>query len=182
MVEGILSVSKIEAGVLVGRRRAVKPSQLVESAVAPLRVRARDQKIALTTRAPDAPLVEVDEESVVLVLTNMLTNAFKHTGEGGGVAITAEAQGDAVRFDVTDTGSGIAEEHRPRLFEKFYRVPGSPPGGTGLGLSIARDIVFAHEGEIGVESTVGTGSRFWFRIPARRSLEESGEGAALPSG
>ena len=92
----------------------------------------------------------------------------------------AGAVDESVRFEVTDTGSGIPEEHRPRLFEKFYRVPGSPPGGTGLGLSIARDIVFAHDGEIGVESALGKGSRFWFRLPARRPLGESGESAAAP--
>jgi signal transduction histidine kinase len=180
LVEGILSVSKIEAGVLVGRRRTVAPSKLVEQAVAPFRVRAADQRIALATRAPDMPFVEVDEDSVVLVLTNMLTNAFKHTPEGGRIEVTAEAADDTVRFNVTDTGGGIPEEHRPRLFEKFYRVPGSPPGGTGLGLSIARDIVFAHEGEIGVESTVGKGSRFWFYLPSRRPQSQSSEWPAVP--
>ncbi len=181
LVEGILSVSKIEAGVLVGRRRVVAPSKLVESAVAPFRVRATDQRIALATRAPDMPFVEVDEDSVVLVLTNMLTNAFKHTPEGGRIEVTAESVDDTVRFNVTDTGGGIPEEHRPRLFEKFYRVPGSPPGGTGLGLSIARDVVFAHDGEIGVESTVGKGSRFWFYLPSRRPQSQSSEWPAAPS-
>ncbi len=149
--------------------------------VAPFRVRATDQRIALATRAPDMPFVEVDEDSVVLVLTNMLTNAFKHTPEGGRIEVTAESVDDTVRFNVTDTGGGIPEEHRPRLFEKFYRVPGSPPGGTGLGLSIARDVVFAHDGEIGVESTVGKGSRFWFYLPSRRPQSQSSEWPAAPS-
>lgn len=181
LVEGILSVSKIEAGVLVGRRRALEPRKLVEAAVAPFRVRAADQRLTLEVKAPDQPLVEVDEDSVVLVLTNMLNNAFHHTPAGGRIEVTAEPVDDSVRFNVSDTGSGIPEEHRPRLFEKFYRVPGSPPGGTGLGLSIARDIVFAHEGEIGVDSAVGKGSRFWFRLPARRSMDKSSESPAISS-
>jgi signal transduction histidine kinase len=175
LVEGILSVSKIEAGVLVGRRRAVEPVALVDKAVGPFRIPAADRKITLVAQAPHAPRVEVDQDSVVLVLTNMLQNALKHTPEGGRIELTVDASEDGVYFNVRDTGPGIAPEHRPRLFEKFYRVPGSPPGGTGLGLSIARDIVFAHDGEIGIESELGKGSRFWFRLPVRQGLVESGD-------
>ncbi|MEZ0227348.1 MAG: sensor histidine kinase, partial [Planctomycetota bacterium] len=166
IVEGILSAARIEAGALVGRRHPASPRALVERAVAPLRIAATDKSIALSAEAPDAPLVAVDEESAVLVLTNMLVNALKHTPQGGKIGVRVFAQDGRVRFEVSDTGPGIAAQHLPHLFEKFYRVPGSPTGGSGLGLSIARDVVFAHEGEIGVESEVGQGSRFWFHLPA----------------
>ncbi len=166
IVEGILSAARIEGGSLVGRRRPVSPRALVEKSVAAQRLAAADKGVTLTAEAVEAPLVAVDEESAVLVLTNMLVNALKHTPQGGRITARAFDDEGGVRFEVADTGPGIAPEHRPRLFEKFYRVPGSPSGGTGLGLAIARDIVFAHEGEIGVESTVGEGSRFWFRLPS----------------
>jgi signal transduction histidine kinase len=165
VVEGILSASRIEAGTLVGRRRSVAPRALVESAVAPFRLPAGDKRVALTCDAVEEPHVEVDPDSVVLVLTNLLSNALRASSADGKISVTAKAVPEGVLFDVTDTGPGIAPEHRARIFEKFYRVPGSPPGGTGLGLSIARDVVFAHQGEIGLESQVGKGSRFWFRLP-----------------
>ena len=71
-----------------------------------------------------------------------------------------------LRFEVTDQGPGIPHEHRGALFEKFFRVPGSPSGGSGLGLFIARGIVHAHGGRIGVNSEPGKGATFWFTIPA----------------
>jgi signal transduction histidine kinase len=70
-----------------------------------------------------------------------------------------------MRFTVTDTGKGIPQEYRERIFEKFFRVPEAEPKGTGLGLYIAREIVRGHDGEIGVESESGKGSTFWFTIP-----------------
>ncbi len=166
IVEGILSAARIEAGALVGRRRRVTPRELVAKATLDYRIPASDKRVTLETAVEDGPVIEVDEESVVLVLANMLSNALKHTPTGGKITVAAGPLDGQVRFEVADTGTGIPAEYQPHLFEKFYRVPGSPPGGTGLGLAIARDIVFAHDGEIGVESEVGKGSRFWFRLPA----------------
>jgi signal transduction histidine kinase len=70
-----------------------------------------------------------------------------------------------MRFAVTDTGKGISQEYRDRIFEKFFRVPDTEPRGTGLGLYIAREIVRSHGGDIGVESEPGKGSMFWFTVP-----------------
>ncbi len=72
-----------------------------------------------------------------------------------------------MRFEVADTGEGIAPEHQQRVFEKFYRVPGASTGGAGLGLSIAQEIVQAHGGEMGVTSQPGQGSTFWFTLPLK---------------
>lgn len=166
LVEGILSVSKIEAGAFVGRRHPATPHELIDEAVKPVRLGAADKRIALDVKGAVEPRVDVDGESIVLVLSNFLTNALKHTPAGGSISVDAVAENGSVRFEVKDTGPGIAREHQARIFEKFYRVPGSPAGGTGLGLSIARDIVLAHDGEIGVESEPEKGSRFWFRLPA----------------
>jgi signal transduction histidine kinase len=70
-----------------------------------------------------------------------------------------------IRFEVSDRGPGIPKQHQAGLFEKFFRVPGSPEGGSGLGLFIARGVVQAHGGEIGIESEPEKGSTFWFNVP-----------------
>ena len=81
------------------------------------------------------------------------------------MVVRARAEGERVRFEVADTGVGIAPEHQSRIFEKFYRVPGENTGGAGLGLSIAQEIVQAHGGEMGLTSQPGQGSTFWFTLP-----------------
>ena len=77
----------------------------------------------------------------------------------------ARPQHDSVRFEVEDHGIGIPPEYRQRIFEKFFRVPGTKGEGIGLGLYLAREIVLAHGGDMGVESETGKGSRFWFTLP-----------------
>jgi signal transduction histidine kinase len=84
--------------------------------------------------------------------------------------------GEAVRFEVSDTGEGIAPEYQERIFEKFFRVPGTRAGGVGLGLYLAREIVQAHGGDMGVESAPGRGSTFWFTVP--RMAERVAEATA----
>ena len=100
---------------------------------------------------------------------NLLDNAITHTPEDGRVTVSAHATVGAVIVAVADTGSGIAPEDLPRLFDRFYRADPSrarSTGGTGLGLTIARRIVEAYGGSITAESTVGQGSRFMVRLPA----------------
>src|SRR5439155_23759525 len=96
--------------------------------------------------------VLADEERVGLVFANLIRNAIRHAPAGTAVRLSAKKMGAAYRFEVADEGPGIAREHQARVFEKFYRVPGTSGAGAGLGLSIAREIVTAHGGEIGVES------------------------------
>ena len=111
-----------------------------------------------------------DPERVRLVLGFLLDNALANTPAGGSVTVSARADGERVRFAVTDTGRGIPEEHQARLFERFYQVPGSEDRGrAGLGLSIARDLVQSHGGEIRVESQEGRGTTVWFTLPMARS-------------
>lgn len=168
VVEGILSVARIEEGGLVSRRQVVPPAAIVEAVVGPLRVTASTRGVELTAEAPSAPTCLADQDSVVIALGNIVQNALRHTPEGGRVAVRAFPLEGAVRFEVQDTGEGIAPEHHARLFSRFYRVPGSPSGGTGLGLSITRDVVHAHGGEVGVLSSPGQGSTFWFTLPCER--------------
>jgi signal transduction histidine kinase len=100
-----------------------------------------------------------------VLFDNLINNALRHTPPGGNVILRALPESGAIRFEVHDSGPGIAAEHLDRIFERFYRVPGTTGGGAGLGLSIAKEIVQAHHGKIGVTSEPGQGSTFWFTLP-----------------
>jgi two-component system phosphate regulon sensor histidine kinase PhoR len=111
-------------------------------------------------------------EELLSATGNIVTNAVRYTPEGGKIdirlAVDADGRG---RFEVTDTGPGIAREHVPRLTERFYRVDGSrsrETGGTGLGLSIVKHVVQRHGGELVIDSEPGKGSTFRLVLPAAR--------------
>src|SRR5262249_4192078 len=110
--------------------------------------------------------VLADPERVALVLSNLVSNAVRHTPAGGQITLRARPTNGWVRFEVSDTGAGIAAEYQTHLFEKFFRVPGTSADGAGLGLFIAKEIVEGHGGEIGVKSEEGRGSTFWFTLPS----------------
>jgi signal transduction histidine kinase len=116
--------------------------------------------------------VLVDSERIGLVFDNLIGNAIRHSPNGGRIDVRAVPDGQRVRFEVQDQGPGIAPEYRQRIFEKFFRVPGTKGEGVGLGLYISREIVLAHGGDMGVESEPGHGSRFWFtlRVPGAPAL------------
>jgi NtrC-family two-component system sensor histidine kinase KinB len=123
--------------------------------------------------------VAADRERIHLVLVNLVSNAIRHTPAGGAVRVMAAFGPDGhVIFRVTDSGQGIPSEFQPRIFEKFFRLPGADAGGAGLGLYIARETVRAHKGEIGVDSTPGQGTSIWFTLPAVESGEQHLSGLA----
>lgn len=168
MVNDLLDLTRIEQGRVRLALVPQAPDRLVEDAVDRADTKARDVGITLEVQAPrELPKVMADAERIEHVFDNLLVNALGHTGRGGVIRVSAEEDGGQVRFTVEDTGEGIAAEHLPRLFEKFYRVPGSRrSGGAGLGLAIAREIVTAHGGQIDVHSERGRGTAFTFTLPA----------------
>lgn len=119
---------------------------------------------------PDLPPLECDRDKLKQVILNLLTNAVKYNRVGGAVVLRAEPAGHLFRIYVDDTGPGIPREAQGRLFDRFYRAPGTEEAvpGTGLGLTIAKRIVEALGGEMGVQSTMGQGSTFYFFVPAAR--------------
>ena len=117
------------------------------------------------TSPGDLPDVWVDTTRIGHVFSNLLSNALKHTSPGGRIALTAEADDAWVRFHVSDTGEGIPAAFLTRVFEPFFRVPGRRnETGAGLGLAIVKEIVEAHGGTVGVESSEGKGSTFTFTL------------------
>ncbi len=155
--------------------RPVPPIDLVVREIEAYRPAARDGGVSLVVDLPATlPQVWVDPARVAHVFANLLSNALKYTPPGGKVTLSAKAEGEFVRFQVSDTGVGIPEKYLPRIFEQFFRVPDQGPGtGVGLGLAIVKDIVEAHGGTVGVESREGTGSTFHFTLrTADRSAME----------
>jgi signal transduction histidine kinase len=169
IVNDLLDLTRIEQGRVALDVKPIAPAELVGEAVDRLAARAGDAGLTLSAEVPAGlPPVGADRERVGHVFDNLIGNAVAHTPRGGAIVVAAEPDGDGfIQFRVTDTGEGIPVEHLPRIFEKFYRVPGSETkGGAGLGLAIAREIVAAHGGQIDATSTPGEGSTFTFTLPA----------------
>jgi signal transduction histidine kinase len=170
MVNDLLDLTRIEQGQVQLDLRPAAPADLVGDAVARFEGRAHDAGIELKANVEfGLPPVRVDRERIGHVFDNLIGNALNHVERGGSIVLSAEVEGDAIQIAVADTGEGIPPKYQERIFEKFYRVPGSrSKGGAGLGLAIAREIVAAHGGEIGVTSRPGKGATFTFRLPIDR--------------
>jgi NtrC-family two-component system sensor histidine kinase KinB len=121
--------------------------------------------------------VPADCERISHVFDNLGENALAHTGRGGAVELSAEMAGEVIRFSVKDTGEGIPAQYLSRVFDPFFRVPGSrATRGAGLGLASTRGIVLAHEGRIDVTSQEGVGSTFTFTLPVVAGGSGTGKG------
>ena len=131
------------------------------------RAAARQRGVELKTDLPgDLPDVWADTVQIGHVFANLLFNALKYTDSGGAITVSAQTDEEKVRFLVSDTGKGIPEQYLPRVFDRFFRVPGQEEeSGIGLGLSIVKNIVEAHGGTVSVESRTGEGSTFTFTLP-----------------
>jgi signal transduction histidine kinase len=176
LVEDLHLMALAEAGQLALEKRPLDVGDLLRDAQVNFSPQAADRGVTLALDLPaESPQVLADWRRVSQVLSNLLTNALRHTPEGGRVTLSAKplplfaGEGRAgVEVSVTDTGSGIAPEDLPYIFERFWRGEKSRSragGGSGLGLAIARQIVELHGGTIGVESAPGQGARFRFTLP-----------------
>lgn len=142
---------------------------LVQDLVKELTPLAEDRKIQLAVDAQPVPLVEGDAGRLTQLLINLLDNALAHTPPDGRITVRVRPSREHIVIEVEDTGPGIAPEHLPRLFERFYRADPArarESGGTGLGLAIVKEIAEAHGGTVGVESTLGKGSVFTITLPS----------------
>lgn len=179
ILEDLLQLSQIESGQVSFKREPVRVNAVVDRTLALIKPLADKKGHRVTVDLPEElPPALGDEERLVQVLTNLLDNAVKYTPEQGEITVAARRRDlrtilqparEVIEISVSDTGIGIPEADRPRVFERFYRVDKARSrelGGTGLGLAIVKHIVEAHEGQIWVEPNEPHGSRFIFQLPA----------------
>ncbi len=170
MINDLLDLAKLESGKAALPGQLEEPKELVESAGEDLRAFVESRGSRLVTQVtPGLPKVAVDPQQIAHVLSNFVSNAVKHTKAGEEIVLGARNHDGNVRFSVIDHGSGIAPQYQSRLFDRFFRVPGSEVTGAGLGLAIAREIVLSQGGHIGVNSVPGEGSEFYFDLPPAKS-------------
>jgi NtrC-family two-component system sensor histidine kinase KinB len=166
LMRDLLDLSKIEAGEAIPRLVPIPAGDLIVPTAESIRPQLEAKGISVRIEvAPDLPLVRADPEQIGRVLSNLLSNALRHTDRGGRVQVSAARRDGQVAISVADTGHGIPPEYLPRIFDRFVRVPDAPSGGAGLGLAISKSIVEAHGGQIVVQSRVGHGSTFTFTLP-----------------
>lgn len=173
IVDELLDLARLQGGRLRLHRRPVAVRALVDVAIDAQAGLAAEGRVVLASAIePGLPEVSADEDRIQLVFANLLVNAIRHSPPGATVTVGATRSDGGVRVTVRDEGPGIAADRRDAIFEKFQQG-GDAPGAAGLGLSIAREIVTAHGGTIGVDSTPGAGATFWFTMPVEAGEESS---------
>jgi signal transduction histidine kinase len=172
LVDDLNTLALADAGELKLARQPAAPQALLERTVRSFRAQAEAQQVTLVTEGSSPgsiPLVDVDPDRFAQVLANLAANALRYTPAGGRVTLSAQAEQEGVVLRVQDTGSGIAPEHLPYVFDRFYRgdkARHNQSGEAGLGLAIARSIVESHGGTIAVQSNLGQGATFTIWLPA----------------
>ncbi|MEW2295514.1 HAMP domain-containing sensor histidine kinase [Streptomyces sp. NPDC006743] len=169
VIDDLQDLAAADAGTLRLHREPLVAGDLLDQVTAAHRVAARTAGVALRTACEDGLCLDADPVRMRQVLGNLVSNALRHTPSGGTVTLTARADGDEVVLTVTDTGTGIAPEDLPHVFDRFWRAEKSRSrrtGGSGLGLAIVRQLVDAHGGTATAAGELGAGSVFTLRLPA----------------
>ncbi|RZJ65862.1 MAG: PAS domain-containing protein [Flavobacterium sp.] len=161
----LLELSQVETGKIQLDIRESDPYGIIEYAVDAVKIQSDQKQIRLFSEAQDnLPKIKADAEKTSWVLINFLTNAIRYSLDGSEIKISVNQVDDDVRFEVIDSGKGIDKRYVPKIFDKYFQVPGSHKTGTGLGLAISKEFIEAQGGSVGVESQLGMGSSFYFSL------------------
>ena len=166
LIDELLDVARLESGHFQLAPAPCRVAALFGTIASLFHGRAAGANVELAIEPAGDLEVRADRARVVQVLQNLVGNAFKYTPAGGRIAVAARRDGDRVRFEVSDTGPGVAPDQRARLFDRYWQGRPRGRGSLGLGLYICKRLVEAHQGEIGLTSEPGHGSTFWFTLPA----------------
>lgn len=177
IVDELLDLSRIETGHWKPRPEAIHIADLAAEVFGRVAASAKAKGVTLDTAFDAGALtIYADRTALEQILLNLVENAIRHTGEGGRITTRTVREGDGVSLSVGDTGSGIAPEHLPRIFERFYRADSGrsrEAGGTGLGLAIVRHLVQAHGGSVRAESVMGAGTTIRIFFPDGATAAQS---------
>ena len=161
----LLELSQVETGNIQLNFVPVNPMQIVDYAISSIKFQAEQKHVELQViKGDNLPDVQVDVEKTAWVLVNFLSNALRYSAEKSKIIIQVTYAKGKTEFSVKDFGKGIDESYQKRLFDRYFQVPtdGQNKSGSGLGLAISKDFINAQGGQIGVESEIGAGSRFYF--------------------
>lgn len=161
----LLELSQLETGNIQLNMDKSNPYEIVHYAIEAVKVQAEQKQIELLVEAEEnLPDVKADNEKTAWVLINFLTNAITYSSENSKITVKLKAENSKVVFQVIDTGKGIDNQYKGKVFDKYFQIPGSHKSGTGLGLAISKEFIEAQNGKIGVESELGLGSTFYFKL------------------
>jgi signal transduction histidine kinase len=172
VINDLLDIAQFESEGTRRMPQPVAPKHLVDSTVKYLSPFAQSFRCQLVgTAEPGLPAVKVEPGHIHHVFFNLISNAAEHSEVGDEILVRAGKVNDRVRFSVIDHGEGIRREYQSRVLVPFFRIPGREMRGTGLGLTIVKEIVAFHRGEVGLRSTPGQGSEFYFELPFAERIE-----------
>jgi len=168
LVSDLLILSHLESKEVILEKNDFNLWQELDEVILGFKAQLKKKKIEINNELPQGILIRADKDRIEQVVTNFIDNAIKFNKEKGFIKVYSEDLGNEIKIIVEDSGFGIPAKDIPRIFERFYRVDKARSrelGGTGLGLSIVKHIIELHGGSVGVESTEGFGSKFWFILP-----------------
>jgi signal transduction histidine kinase len=166
LINGFLNVSRLESGKINLEKQEFLLNDLMKDIIDETRIMVKSHELILL--AGNAVFVHADRDKIGSVITNLVSNAIKYSPKGKKVQLACQQEGNYVKVMVEDEGIGIKKEDQEKLFERYYRVENNQAryiSGFGIGLYLSSEIIHRHHGRIGVESTPGTGSTFWFTLP-----------------
>ena len=161
----LLELSQVETGNIQLNIEKSNPNEIAKYAIEAVKVQAEQKQIEIKLEAvTNLSEVKADSEKSSWVLINFLTNAIQYSSENSVVTVKLKQENNQIIFQVTDKGKGIDKRYQSKVFDKYFQIPGSHKSGTGLGLAISKEFIEAQNGTIGVESELGLGSTFYFKL------------------
>lgn len=160
----LLNITQVESGAVQINLISSEIKPMIDYALNANKSAAEHKNIQLDVNIQDDELVLADSEKTAWVLTNIISNAIRYSYENATILIKTEKENHQIKFSVTDTGQGIQSQFLNKIFERYFRIPGTKKDGTGLGLSISKEFIEAQGGKIWAESEYGTGSTFYFTL------------------
>jgi len=161
----LLELSQLETGNIQLNIGKSNPYKIVHYATEAVKVQAEQKQIELIVETEqNLPDIKADSEKTAWVLINFLTNAITYSSENSKIIVKLKNENNQIVFQVIDTGKGIDSRYKTKVFDKYFQVPGSHKSGTGLGLAISKEFIEAQNGKIGVETELGLGSTFYFKL------------------
>ena len=168
LVADLLDIARIESGKMELKIEQIKIVPLVNEIIANDKIEISKRHLILKKHMnKNTGALQADKDKLTEVIMNLLSNAIKYTPSGGEIIVRLQGERDDVRFEISDSGPGIAKKDISKLFDKFERIKAEKQEGTGLGLAICKSIIDLHKGRIWAESDIGKGSKFIFTLPRK---------------